>query len=54
MTLLHAPQDAWSDLLSDNSARPFYFTVVLTWIIALALIGITKGNLGYDSNRAES
>ena len=54
VTLLHASQNAWSNLLSDNSARPFYFTVVLTWIIALALIAMTKGNLGYDPNRVES
>lgn len=54
ITLLHASQNTWSNLLSDNSARPFYFTVVLTWIIALALIGMTKGRLGYDPNTAES
>jgi uncharacterized protein len=54
VTLLHASQNAWSNLLSDNSARPFYFTVVLTWIIALVLIGITKGRLWYDPNRVES
>jgi membrane protease YdiL (CAAX protease family) len=54
VTLLHASQNAWSNLLSDNSARPFYFTVVLTWIIALAFIGITKGRLGYDPNTVES
>jgi len=54
VTLLHASQNAWSNLLSDNSARPFYFTVVLTWIIALALIRITKGSLGYDPNTVES
>jgi membrane protease YdiL (CAAX protease family) len=54
VTLLHASQNAWSNLLSDNSARPFYFTVVLTWIIALALIGMTKGRLGYDPNTVES
>jgi membrane protease YdiL (CAAX protease family) len=54
VTLLHASQNAWSNLLSDNSARPFYFTVALTWIIALALIGMTKGRLGYDPNTVES
>jgi membrane protease YdiL (CAAX protease family) len=54
VTLLHASQNAWSNLLSDNSARPFHFTVVLTWIIALALIGITKGRLGYEPNAVES
>jgi membrane protease YdiL (CAAX protease family) len=54
VTLLHASQNAWSNLLSDNRARPFYFTVLLTWIIALALIGITKGSLGHDPNTVES
>jgi len=49
VTLLHASQNAWSNLLSDNSARPFYFTVALTWIIALALIALTRGKLGYQS-----
>jgi membrane protease YdiL (CAAX protease family) len=54
VTLLHASQNAWSNLLSDNSAGPFYFTVVLTWIIALALIAMTKGSLGYHPNPDES
>lgn len=54
VTLLHASQNSWSNLLSDNSARPFYFTVVLAWIIALALIGITKRRLGYEPNTVES
>ena len=47
VTLLHSSQNAWANLLSDNTARPFYFTVALAWIIALALIFITKGQLGY-------
>ena len=47
VTLLHASQNAWSTLLSDNSARPFHFTVVLAWVIALALIATTHGQLGY-------
>lgn len=54
VTLLHTSQNAWSNLLSDNSARPFYFTVVLTWILALALISLTTGRLGYVSSTAES
>ena len=53
VTLLHASQNAWANLLSDNGPRPFYFTVVLTSIIALALLGITKGSLGYDPNTVE-
>lgn len=48
VTLLHASQNAWANLLSDNSARPFYFTVALIWVIALALIMITRGQLGYQ------
>jgi membrane protease YdiL (CAAX protease family) len=49
VTLLHASQNAWSNLLSDNSARPFYFTVLLIWAVALVLIIATKGQLGYKS-----
>jgi len=48
VTLLHASQNAWANLLSDNTARPFYFTVGLTWVIALILIFISKGQLGYQ------
>jgi membrane protease YdiL (CAAX protease family) len=47
VTMLHTSQNAWSNLLSDNSPRPFYFTVALMWILALALIFATKGRLGY-------
>jgi len=48
VTLLHASQNAWSNLLSDNSASPFHFTVILTWVIAIALIIMTRGQLGYQ------
>jgi membrane protease YdiL (CAAX protease family) len=48
VTLLHASQNAWANLLSDNSARPFQFTVALIWMIAVALILITRGRLGYE------
>jgi hypothetical protein len=48
VTLLHASQNAWSGLLSDNSLSPFTFTVALMWMIALALILLTRGQLGYD------
>ena len=48
VTLLHSSQNAWANLLSDNSLRPFQFTVALIWMIALALILITKGRLGYE------
>jgi uncharacterized protein len=51
VTLLHASQNAWANLLSDNTARPFYFTVALAWMIALALILLTKGQLGYEPSR---
>ena len=53
VTLLHASQNAWSNLLSDNSAGPFYFTVALIWVLALVLILITKGKLGYSSDESE-
>lgn len=49
VTIMHASQNAWANLLSDNSARPFQFTVALMWMIALALIFLTKGHLGYES-----
>ena len=49
VTLLHASQNAWSNLLSDNSARPFQFTVALIWVIALVLIVVTRGRLGHQS-----
>ena len=54
VTLLHASQNAWANLLSDNSARPFYFTVALMWAIALGLIVFTKGQLGYKPEQSES
>ena len=49
VTILHASQNAWANLLSDNTARPFYFTVALVWMIAIALIFLTKGQLGYET-----
>jgi membrane protease YdiL (CAAX protease family) len=49
VTILHASQNAWANLLSDNTATPFYFTVALVWMIAIALIFLTKGQLGYES-----
>ena len=50
VTLLHASQNAWSNLLSDNSPRPFYFTVLLIWVIALLLGASTRGRLGYPAH----
>lgn len=52
VTLLHASQNAWSNLLSDNSARPFYFTVILMWAVALVLIFATRGRLGYQTENS--
>lgn len=46
VTILHASQNAWSMLLSDNTLRPFQFTVALLWMIAIGLIFVTKGRLG--------
>jgi membrane protease YdiL (CAAX protease family) len=54
VTLMHASQNAWANLLSDNSARPFQFTVALAWMIAIALIFISKGQLGYQAEAAET
>jgi uncharacterized protein len=53
VTLLHASQNAWSNLLSDNSVRPFQFTVALAWVIALVLIAMTRGRLGYQSHEKQ-
>ena len=54
VTLLHASQNTWANLLSDNSASPFHYTVVLTWLVALALIVLTRGMLGYEADKHES
>ena len=51
VTLMHASQNTWANLLSDNTARPFQFTVALMWMIALALIFLTKGQLGYEKEK---
>ena len=51
VTLLHASQNAWANMLSDNTLRPFQFTVALMWMIAIALIFLTKGQLGYVAQR---
>jgi CAAX protease family protein len=49
VTLMHASQNAWANLLSDDRmARPFEFSVAIVWMIALALIFFTKGQLGYE------
>lgn len=53
VTLLHASQNAWANLLSDNSLRPFVFTVALMWMIVLGLIFLTKGQLGLESEAKE-
>jgi membrane protease YdiL (CAAX protease family) len=49
VTIMHASQNAWSNLLSDNTLRPFQFTVAVVWMIAIALIFLTRGQLGYES-----
>jgi membrane protease YdiL (CAAX protease family) len=54
VTIMHASQNAWSNLLSDNTLRPFQFTVAVVWMIAIALIFLTKGKLGYESERMQS
>ena len=45
VTLLHASQNAWAGLLSDNSARPFYFTVALLVLFAVAVVAFSGKNL---------
>ncbi len=52
VTLMHASQNAWANLLSDDHiARPFQFSVALVWMIAIALIFLTKGQLGYEAEQ---
>ena len=54
VTLMHASQNAWANLLSDDHiARPFQFSVALVWMIALALIFFTKGQLGYNTESVD-
>jgi CAAX protease family protein len=54
VTLMHASQNAWANLLSDDHiARPFQFSVALVWMIALALIFFTKGQLGYEGDSVD-
>ncbi|HET9915043.1 MAG TPA: CPBP family intramembrane glutamic endopeptidase [Anaerolineales bacterium] len=43
VALFHASQNAWGNLLTDSTARPFHITVVLLWVVAIALILFTKG-----------
>lgn len=38
VTLAHASQNAWANLLSDNSAAPFYGTVALLWLAVVIVI----------------
>lgn len=45
VAVLHASQNAWANLLSDNSAPSFYFTVGLLVIVAAAVVAFTGKNL---------
>lgn len=38
VTLAHASQNAWASLLSDNTPVPFYFTVGLLAVVAVAVV----------------
>ena len=51
VTLLHASQNAWANLLSDNTVRPFQFTVVLIWVVTIGLVAVTRGRLGYQPEK---
>jgi membrane protease YdiL (CAAX protease family) len=42
VALFHASQNAWGNLLTDSSARPFHITVALLWVVAIAMILFTK------------
>lgn len=41
VTLFHASGNAWSNLLTDESARPFYFSVALFVLFAIAITLVT-------------
>ena len=38
VTLLHASQNTWANLLSPDAPGPFYLTAGLTWAVAIALV----------------
>jgi membrane protease YdiL (CAAX protease family) len=40
VTLLHASQNTWANLLSPDAPGPFYVTAGLTWAVAIALVVI--------------
>src|SRR2546428_11812865 len=40
VTLLHASQNAWAILLSDDQAAPFYWTVALLVAVAIAVVAV--------------
>lgn len=40
VTLLHASQNTWANLLSDNQAAPFYLTVGLLAVVVVAMVTI--------------
>ena len=40
VTLLHASQNAWANLLSDDQAAPFYWTVGLLVAVAIAVVAV--------------
>ena len=51
VTLFHASGNAWSNLLTDASARPFYFSVALIVIFAIAVVFINgPKNLSRQAN----
>lgn len=43
VTLAHASQNAWANLLSDNSAAPFYGTVAILWLAVVIVIFLFGG-----------
>jgi membrane protease YdiL (CAAX protease family) len=40
VTLLHASQNTWASLLSDNTVQPFAFTVVLLIVLAALVVAV--------------
>jgi membrane protease YdiL (CAAX protease family) len=56
VALYHAGQNAWANLLDTtprpgpNDIRPFIFAIVLMWVVTIAIIAVTQGHLGYESD----
>lgn len=44
LAMFHASQNAWGNLLTDSTARPFHIVVVLLWVIAGVILISSRSN----------